>query len=143
MHVACEGAPHTCRHSGMRAPARRPGIQKFTKPYWIPGSRQERAPRNDRVLKTLQHREAGRLRPARKRLIERVDLSLTEREVARGGIFGHVGRARSIWNRKERWPPGEKAERHLPRARAMRLGDCLQHCARLAARRWKIIVAER
>ena len=75
----------------------RPEIQKFTKRYWIPGSRQG-APR---MTEALQHRQPARPGAARKRLIESDDLLVAQRKVARGGVFGGMVRVRGFWNRKQ------------------------------------------
>jgi hypothetical protein len=46
----------TRRHSGMRALARRPGIQLQGADVWIPGSRED-ARRNDRVVSVRRHED--------------------------------------------------------------------------------------
>src|SRR5882672_6488637 len=92
---------------------------------------------------SLQHRQAARFGSARKRLIQHRYLAVIERQFPRSGVVGGVFRGRGFWNRKHRRFPGQESESNLAWRRAMRVGNCLQRRARLAARRREIVVAER
>src|SRR5580704_1642026 len=61
----------------------------------------------------LQHRQAARLWPARKGLVERRNLIAAEYQFAGSGVFGGVLFARGFWNRKDRGRARQEGQRDL------------------------------
>src|SRR5581483_8537381 len=91
----------------------------------------------------LQHRQAARFWPARKRRIERGNFILAERELARAGILRRVFRIAGFWNREYRGFTDEETQRDLTRRGLVRVSDFLQELPAGARGRRKVIVAER
>lgn len=66
----------------------------------------------------------------REPLVNKLYLAFRQFQVPGSRIFRGMLGTRSLGNRKERWPPDQKAERDLARCRSVGRGDFVEYAAR-------------
>ena len=112
--------------------------------HGLAGSRRSAPDQNSRPSLLSATASAGRAAwPTRKRLVERGELVLAQLSLPAAALSAACSALEAFGIANTEGIARQEAERDLARRGAMRVGDFLQQLSRLAARRRKIIVAER